>query len=89
MSDDPTSYLIRILLHEDHDRRCEGLRYVCSCGYDIRVYDAAEAALVAAMPQTRPMLVRVATLAWEHSKLRRASITASDIAAIILEAKKG
>lgn len=89
MSEDPASTLLKLVLREDHSRGCEGRRYTCSCGYDIKVLEAAEAALAADRPQKYPVLVRVAKLAWERAKLRPRGITAADIAAIILEAKKG
>lgn len=35
---------LREASHGDHDRGCEGRMYTCTCGYDSRIFAAAEEA---------------------------------------------
>lgn len=48
--------LINLVLGEDHSRNCEGRRYSCTCGYDVKVLDVAERAHaeVSAIKQKSP-----------------------------------
>lgn len=36
--------LINLVLGDDHRRNCEGRTYSCTCGYDLKVIEAAERA---------------------------------------------
>lgn len=36
--------LINLVLGDDHRRNCDGRTYSCTCGYDLKVIEAAEKA---------------------------------------------
>ena len=36
--------LINLVLGDDHKRNCDGRTYSCTCGYDLKVIEAAERA---------------------------------------------
>lgn len=85
---EPTSRLIALVLDDDHLRLCDGRHYICSCGYDIRVYDAAEAARKAAKgAPSGPEAVRIAQAAWRRAQAASGAPSAADIEAILKEAR--
>lgn len=45
--------LLRLILVDDHAKHCQGREYTCECGYDVKVFDLAEAMLVELIEQKR------------------------------------